>query len=256
MCVLVNNKFVSCLQVAMRAHFTSAFASFALIYILACVMYLVTTRSLGTPFMDSQSDAQRALLKQAKSTRRTMFWCGALFALIVVALWDPFRVETPTRKHAKRHPSWLCAVAASSATAVPVDGASGQYSIALRADAVGTAVADNKPGTSRAVTLSDVTDAIRRATRRAAPSACPTAVLRYSPVQSSKGGVTVTPPPVVIPVTVRHAPADKSGAATQQIVVDVSTPTARGMRWPTVDAALEDVTLAIDFGSTDPTASA
>lgn len=81
-------------------------------------------------------------------------------------------------------------------------------------------------------------------------------MLRYSPAQADGGKYTVLPPPVVVPVAVRQAPVSKTDADALHIVVDVSAPTARGMRWPSIDAALQDVTLVVDLGSANPTVAA
>ena len=70
---------------------TAALAYLALGYMVASVVYLIVTRPLGTPFSDSLTDAQRAILARSKGDRRRAFGIGVLVAALVLALLRPIR---------------------------------------------------------------------------------------------------------------------------------------------------------------------
>lgn len=67
---------------------TVVLANAALVYTIACVGYLILTRSLGTPFKDSLSADQRSILAHATEARtRAFYTSGFAAALIVGVTW-------------------------------------------------------------------------------------------------------------------------------------------------------------------------
>ena len=70
---------------------TAALAYLALGYLIASAVYLALTRRMGTPFADSLTDAQRAILRDSKRARRRAFVTGAAGAAVVLAAWRPLQ---------------------------------------------------------------------------------------------------------------------------------------------------------------------
>lgn len=66
-------------------------AHLSLVYLGASFGYLAQTRSLGTPFMDSLTDAQLAIKRESARARKAAFVHSALVAALLVAAWSPFR---------------------------------------------------------------------------------------------------------------------------------------------------------------------
>ena len=67
-----------------------ALAYLMLVYILACIYYLVRTRSIGTPFYDSLSKRQKAIKTKAAAQRKNIFYQGIIGALIAMVIFRPF----------------------------------------------------------------------------------------------------------------------------------------------------------------------
>ena len=61
----------------------------ALAYTLACVGYLLLTRSYGTPFDDTLTDEQRAVKRASAQARAKAFWSSLVVSSLVLALWRP-----------------------------------------------------------------------------------------------------------------------------------------------------------------------
>lgn len=62
-------------------------ASIALVYLIACVWYLVGTRFLSTPFADSLSQEQRAIKKAEGNKRGMIFGSGLVVGFIALVVW-------------------------------------------------------------------------------------------------------------------------------------------------------------------------
>lgn len=58
--------------------------SVALAYLLACVVYYVATRWMGTPFNDSLSESQKHIKQQSSKKRGMVFGAAFLVALLLV----------------------------------------------------------------------------------------------------------------------------------------------------------------------------
>lgn len=62
-----------------------------LIYILACVYYMIMTRNVGTPFKDSLNDEQLEIKRAAVEKRRGIFYVGVTVATLLVLIFNPFK---------------------------------------------------------------------------------------------------------------------------------------------------------------------
>jgi len=67
-----------------------ALAYLMLVYILACIYYLVRTRTIGTPFTDSLTKKQKAIKAKAASQRKNIFYQGIIGAIIGMVIFRPF----------------------------------------------------------------------------------------------------------------------------------------------------------------------
>jgi hypothetical protein len=67
-----------------------ALAYLMLVYILACIYYLVRTRTIGTPFADSLTKKQKAIKAKAASQRKNIFYQGIIGAIIGIVIFRPF----------------------------------------------------------------------------------------------------------------------------------------------------------------------
>ena len=61
----------------------------ALAYTMACVGYLLITRSYGTPFDDTLTEDQRAVKRASAEARAQAFWSALVVSAVVLALWRP-----------------------------------------------------------------------------------------------------------------------------------------------------------------------
>lgn len=70
---------------------TGALAYAALAYALACGGYVALTRGMGTPFGDTLTPAQRAVLAASRAERRDAFVRAAAASVALLLLWRPLR---------------------------------------------------------------------------------------------------------------------------------------------------------------------
>ena len=70
---------------------TKTFAYIAAGYLIASVVYLITTACVGTPFSDSLTEEQRAIQKDSAGLRKRCFCAGAAVATLILLAWRPFR---------------------------------------------------------------------------------------------------------------------------------------------------------------------
>ena len=81
-----------CLPHCYRCSPSAVFLAYlSLVYLGACVGYLATTRSLGTPFRDSLTDEQLEIKRASARTRKQVFVRSAAATAALVAVWSPFR---------------------------------------------------------------------------------------------------------------------------------------------------------------------
>ena len=68
------------------------FAYIALIYIISCIIYLIMTRDIGTPFNDALMAYPNLEKIKESSTkiRSNIFYMGVLVAIILIIIIRPF----------------------------------------------------------------------------------------------------------------------------------------------------------------------
>ena len=70
---------------------TFVLANICLGYAIACVLYLVLTRSIGTPFADSLSEKQRLIKRLSIRERRNAFVVSSVLSAIILIVWRPLK---------------------------------------------------------------------------------------------------------------------------------------------------------------------
>ena len=65
------------------------------IYCLACVFYMALTRCMSSPFMDSQSPEQNAILQKSRRQRKNVFILGCALSLWTILYFKPFKECQP-----------------------------------------------------------------------------------------------------------------------------------------------------------------
>ena len=67
-------------------------AYFAAIYILTCIIYLVITRSYGTPFKDAVKNYPELvkIKKESSDKRRNAFYMGLGISIVIMVVMRPF----------------------------------------------------------------------------------------------------------------------------------------------------------------------
>jgi hypothetical protein len=60
------------------------------VYCLACIYYIIATRSVGTPFNDSLTPKQREIKDASAKVRRNAFYTGAGIAVVILLFSRPF----------------------------------------------------------------------------------------------------------------------------------------------------------------------
>lgn len=61
------------------------------VYSLASMYYLARSRSVGTPFNDSLTDAQREIKLESSRVRRQIFIEGVMLSLLILLVMNPFK---------------------------------------------------------------------------------------------------------------------------------------------------------------------
>lgn len=70
---------------------TLMFARVAIGYTVACLLYLLLTRNIGTPFADSLTDEQQAIKRSSSVTRANVFLTSVIMSTVLVLVWKPLR---------------------------------------------------------------------------------------------------------------------------------------------------------------------
>ena len=70
---------------------TIFFSNFAMIYVFACIYYMIQTRNFGTPFYNSLTPQQRIIKKSAVKSRKKVFIDGMVVGIVLLLLWKPFK---------------------------------------------------------------------------------------------------------------------------------------------------------------------
>ena len=68
------------------------FAYLALLYIIACIIYLAMTRSIGTPFGDAIKKYPNLVEIKTNSSiiRRNIFYIGIVIGIVIILIFRPF----------------------------------------------------------------------------------------------------------------------------------------------------------------------
>ena len=70
--------------------YTVLLAYLATVHLGASIYYMVSTRSLGTPFKDSLTQEQKAIMKISAKKRKMAFMNGVGLTLLVLVFTRPF----------------------------------------------------------------------------------------------------------------------------------------------------------------------
>lgn len=70
---------------------TLLFARVAIGYTVACLLYLLLTRNIGTPFADSLTDEQRVIKRASSMARANVFLASVIMSTGLVVVWRPLR---------------------------------------------------------------------------------------------------------------------------------------------------------------------
>ena len=65
-----------------------------IVYISASLIYLILTRSIGTPFNDSLTEKQRCIKKESALIRKKIFLLGIIISLIGIFIVRPFQIKS------------------------------------------------------------------------------------------------------------------------------------------------------------------
>lgn len=69
---------------------TLTFARASMVYLIACVVYWLASRCMGTPFGDSLSPEQKELKRESAAARGKLFVAGLVTGVLVIVAWKPF----------------------------------------------------------------------------------------------------------------------------------------------------------------------
>lgn len=70
---------------------TLLFARVAIGYTVACLLYLLLTRNIGTPFADSLTEEQQAIKRSSSMSRANVFLTSVIMSTVLVLVWTPLR---------------------------------------------------------------------------------------------------------------------------------------------------------------------
>ena len=69
---------------------TMIMANISFIHIFACIVYLVMTRKIGTPFYDSLTKEQLKIKKKSVAVRKKIYMIGIVIGIVILIFWKPF----------------------------------------------------------------------------------------------------------------------------------------------------------------------
>jgi hypothetical protein len=70
---------------------TMLFAHFGMIYCIACIVYLLITRCVGTPFNDSLTKEQQQIKQESAQVRGRAFLVAVVVGIISIHVLKPFK---------------------------------------------------------------------------------------------------------------------------------------------------------------------
>lgn len=62
-----------------------------LVYVSACVYYIIMTRNIGTQFYDSLTKEQKDKKNKSVYIRRNIFYTGIAVSAFIFCVWKPFK---------------------------------------------------------------------------------------------------------------------------------------------------------------------
>ena len=69
---------------------TVALANISFVHLVACIVYMIMTEDMGTPFKDSLTKEQLEIKRKAVFERRKIYEIGSVIGIILILLWKPF----------------------------------------------------------------------------------------------------------------------------------------------------------------------
>lgn len=63
----------------------------SIVYLIACVIYMILSRHLGTPFKNSLTEAQKILKAQSSHVRGQIFLIGLIVGFLLVFQMKPYK---------------------------------------------------------------------------------------------------------------------------------------------------------------------
>lgn len=73
---------------------TMILSHFSLVYMIACVVYLLFTRNIGTPFQKSLSQQQKSIKKSAAYLRGKIFLVGIIIGFLALYFIHPYEPDS------------------------------------------------------------------------------------------------------------------------------------------------------------------
>ena len=64
----------------------------SIVYVIACLVYIILTRRIGTPLQDSFSEEQKNLQRYSSHKRAQIFAIGMIIGFVVVFNVEPFKI--------------------------------------------------------------------------------------------------------------------------------------------------------------------
>ena len=80
-----------CLQHCYCSKKVLVFSHLALGYTISCILYLLLTRKIGTPFADSLTEDQQEIKQKSSMKRMNIFLKSMILSAIILAIWKPFK---------------------------------------------------------------------------------------------------------------------------------------------------------------------
>ena len=72
---------------------TVMLANISFIHLVACIVYIIMTEDLETPFSDSLTEEQIELKRRSFFERTKIYRIGTAIGIIILILWNPFSKE-------------------------------------------------------------------------------------------------------------------------------------------------------------------
>ena len=70
---------------------TLVLSNIALVHLIACLVYMVLTINMGTPFYDSLTEEQKKIKNNSSRKRSHAYTTGILLGIVVLIIWKPLK---------------------------------------------------------------------------------------------------------------------------------------------------------------------